>query len=153
KVGLPSVMMTATSNVAVDEATWKRPRSQFVPPSLPPGSVKPLILVFTVFAPAVVDTDVGGRVVLVAPAAGAFVANVKVPTVDGVPVSASTNEFAAALRLTRSAPTEFDRSRISATLTPHLAGKVGLTREFCQIPPEASLLVLPVEIMKSTVEL
>ena len=39
-----------------------------------------------------------------------------------------------------------------ATLRPHLAGAVGLTRLSCQMPPDASLLVLPVEIMKALVE-
>ncbi len=129
------------------------PRSQFVPPSSPPGSVIPLIRFFTVVAPAAVDTEVSARVAFDAPAAGATEAKVKVDTCDGVPVRASTKPALAAFIWTSwAAVTEFDRSCTIATLMPHLAGNVGLFRELCQMPPEASLLVLPVEIMKSALE-
>src|SRR6478609_2474859 len=130
------------------------PRSQLVPPSLPPGSTIPVILFLTGVAPPAVDTEVSGNVVLAAPAAGAVEAKVKVDTSDGVPVRASTKPLLAAFIAVRSAAvTEFDRSCRMATLMPHLAGNVGLSSEFCQMPPEASLLVVPVEIMKSAVEL
>ena len=61
---------------------------------------------------------------------------------------------AAAFRFARSdADASWTGPGRAPTLMPHLAGNVGLLREFCQIPPDASLLVFPVEIMKSTVEL
>src|SRR5215207_7350755 len=104
-------MKTTTSKSLADAAIWARPRSQFVPPLSPPGSVRPLILLLTTVAPAAVETDCRvSRLALLAPAAGALEANVNSDIRDGVPVSELTNVAAACLRLTRSLPTELDRS-------------------------------------------
>ena len=113
----------------------------------------PLIRALTVAAPAAVDTEVRGSVAFAVPAAGAAEAKVKVDTCEGVPTRALTKPVLAVFMAVRSVEvTEFDRSCRIATLIPHLAGNVGLFKEFCQTPPEASLFVLPVAIMKSAVD-
>src|SRR5262245_53085295 len=146
-------MKTSTSKWLPDAATWARPRSQFVPPSLPPGSVRPAMRLLTTVAPAAVETDCRvSRLALLAPAAGAFEANVNSDIRDGGPVREFTNVVAGCLGFGRSPPTDVDRSTSRPTLAPHLAGMTGFVREFCQTPPEASLFVLPVAIMKLTVE-
>ena len=112
-----------------------------------------LIQSFTVAAPAAVETGFSaGRLKLTTPAAGELVANVNRDTFDGVPVSPSTKACAASFRSGRLPPTELDRSAIRATFNPHLAANVGFVRLSCQMPPDAALLVSPVEIMKSTVD-
>src|SRR6478735_7922143 len=104
-------MKTRTSKWLPEAATWARPRSQFVPPFCPPGSERPLILLFTTVAPAAVETDCRvSRLALLAPAAGALEAKLNSDIRDGVPVRALTNVVAACLRFGRSPPTDEDRS-------------------------------------------
>ena len=98
----------------------------------------------TWFAPAWVDTAVSGRFWLLVVLAGALAAKVNSARLDGVPTSALVNVVAAVFRAGSDPATEPETSRTSATLRPHLVGATGLTLEFCQIPPDAVGVVLPV---------
>ena len=113
------------------------PRSQLVPPPV----VTPLIHPFTVVTFAAVLTDVSGRFWLLVALAGASLENVNTATSDGVPLRPLTNAVPAVR--TPACGAEPDTSSTSATRRPHWAGKAGLVREFCQMPPEA---VVPVPV-------
>ena len=130
-MGSPSVTTTATSKSVVDSATCAMPRSQLVPPPV----VTPLIHPFTVVTLAAVLTDVSGRFWLLVALAGASLENVNTATSDGVPLRPLTNAVPAVR--TPACGAEPDTSSTSATRRPHWAGKAGLVREFCQMPPDA----------------
>ena len=125
-------------------ATWANPRSQLVPPV----EVRPSIQVLTVPAPAAVETGVSGRFWLFVVFAGAEVAKVNSASWEGEPTREYVKVYAADFRLGTAVPTEPEVSTINATLSPHFAGSVGFTLEFCQMPPEASTLSFPVPSMK-----
>ena len=57
------------------------------------------------------------------------------------------NVFAAVLSEASELATEPDTSSTSATLRPQVAGRAGLLRDDCQMPPDAALFVLPVASM------
>src|ERR1700745_123386 len=97
------------------------PRSQLVPPA----AVNPLMRSSSGAASAAVVTGLSGKLALMAPAAGASLANVNSATLDGVPSSASTNATPALLYWARYGATEPDRSNSSATLSPQRAGSGG----------------------------
>ena len=98
-------------------------------------------------APVWVETGVTGRFWLFVVLAGAAVAKVKSATCEGVPTSELVKVFAAVLSEASELATEPDTSRTRATLRPHVAGRLGLLRDDCQMPPDAALLVLPVSSM------
>src|SRR5262249_40675240 len=124
-------------------ATWKIPRSQFVPPPALRPSMKP----FTVSAPACVETGVTGRFWLLVVLAGAVLAKVNSASWDGVPTSEFVKGLAADFSDVREPATEPERSSTRATLSPQVAGRLGLLRDDCQMPPDATALLLPVASM------
>ena len=83
--------------------------------------------------------------------AGEPVENENRATCDGVPTRASTKVSAACLSWGSESSTEPDRSSSRATSRPQALSIVGLVRESCHTPPEASRCS-ELSIMKSLVD-
>src|SRR3954462_11857814 len=99
-----------------------RPRSQLVEPP----EVQPAYRALNTLAAAWVETFCNAGTFAVAPVAGDRVEKENSAIRDGVPTSASTNVLAAVFKLGRSAPTDPEVSRISATSRPQSLGSTGL---------------------------
>ena len=64
-----------------------------------------------------------------------------------MPTRESTNVLAACLSCALKGPVDPEKSSTRPTRRPHVMGSTGLTRESCQIPPEAFRSVAPVPSM------
>ena len=77
-----------------------------------------------------------------------MLAKVNRATCDGVPTSEFVKVRAAVFRALREPATEPETSITRPTSRPHAAGRLGLLRDDCQMPPDAVWLLLPVDSMK-----